>query len=655
MMRLVRSTEITFQSDALRRNYQQRVRRKLAAILQQLELGADANLGLHASEWWPDPDTKVNFNISAGVTEQIIRVHVTHVERHGEQEDVPKKKKVEYKPYLWLGATAVNHSGAIEGEFNTIVAPLIYGFEPEPEDGYNMGTSVEDCEGVGQWDYESSWDWPALLPGDVGGYFAEGAGDLSRWIVIAGYEWASWSDGAPFNQPHAEVATCLDTSVYTTDDFNAIGKVSWSNMILLSNLATQLIAPDAAFAGDDGLELPLHYWQRSVVVDPEGIRARDGRKPEILNFSDAWWANVANGVVVGVERDGEQVVSTVLPGLYRFEIAATGCDCHVTCCGHTQKADIKIRLILGRGSLETGDPDGELEGAPGGGVTVVDFDCEGIGNVNALTTLNACRANTVPLTGFHPWSSSTNSVINPNPADRGFWDQMLMVNIQTGTYELVNFERDFEHFHGAAITVDDQCECDDEQGGAPADWNGGATGIRSTILNIRVAATGKIVTYNINRFLIWQLATVIWTCDGAIEAVTLIGNRGQGCGPTYGEGASYYATGYSYDPTGAEPSKSILTGWSVGELVMVIGAHTATERLYVTKPDPFFLGYEWGVDHRCPNGSVWSSQIKPDARDDGLNNLRFDSATGLYIPDPIVWHYDVSTRGWKLGGPADPG
>jgi hypothetical protein len=677
-------TRTYYETDALRHGYQGRVTQRLKYLLEHIEWGT--NLGHYISEWYPDPDTRVRYMIQPGITGQMIDVKVTHTKRDGGGEKKTRKESSEPRPYLWVGIAAVNHQATLTNEtFGTpfhgnSVMPMVYAYEPEPEDGYTWWESLEVCEGCYQVFGCLAEVWPARLAGDVGAA-ADGAGLPERWIDF-GDAPLTYSDDLTSFGNVAEALMCLDYLTVTgpgnAQVLHATVKITRHKMVLAGMVATQVLAPAAAY--DD--EHDLTYWQYSVIVDPSGVR------PTRREFASKY--RLFNDVGVNFDfkwNEETTILSTALGGLYRIDIAAAALECDGV------SADIKVRVIQGSGAglqKQTGDPEGELESdgnPPGLAITVTDYDCSGIGSEPNETVLNIWYARSFVLGGAHDWSNGPPG-FGPMPADAGFWNTSIMIDVKNNTHSLEPFNPDFPPYYGGGEDIRfNPCFCEDEQGGPPeGGWAGPVTGIMDMNLHVRnlgsqlrdksgqLIPPGGIAWNNPAAGLFWQLAIIDWTCDGNIETVRIIHPRSCPQVPGFAEGATFRAVGIELTQGFGVGAPFILgspieTGWSVGELVIVVnlniffldevllGYKVFSGLLYVARPLPIMLGNSWQAFHACPNGQVWGtandgsgSGFKSDVWYDSRANL-IPTLTRIgyqWTPSPIPMHYDYVARGFVM-------
>lgn len=676
-----------YQSDALRHGYQKAVKRKLEKILEQIELGT--TLGQHVSEWHPDDQTRVNFNIQDGITGRLINVRVEHIRPEGPP--VKKKRKItkEKKPYVWLGVAAINHAGEVPPadptggiSYGHPIEPMIYGFDPEPsgdDGGYTWCNAVELAEGA----FMPCWPECAVTdigaPAECAGVRSEQLDDSdgeARWVLLASGT-ASLDgelDTVQWGQELDDLGGSESITVY--------GKVSAGGIMLTAGIGTQITAPDAAY--DD--EHPIDFWQVAAQIDPDGIRPNPR-----AGGSYSGLVRVHNdlGYTADVTVEDFLFRRPIKGGDYRFEIAALSNDCYEP----TLTGEIKARLIVGKASgltREEGDPNGEIdEEDQDSGILIVDFDCSGIGSVADQTVLNSSYSRAYVLGGAHLYSND-NEGYGQMPADVGFWENMILVNAKENLHRVVSFEPDFQPFHGGGEITFELCECENQAG--DIDFSIGPPGLIEFNFYLKAPnpwrdhtgqfrAAEEVGWVSPLTYLYLQRATVQATCDGRIETVVI--QRPQyDCGkPGYGEGMVFSAVGSTLTLEAGVPTIRIKEdGWSPGQAMIVAGFQkifrafpgtgewlpnfTSTVLYVAAQADANNVANwsspEWQAEYLCSSARLsfgagtgcgpgaphgWKFYTVNDAKGN-LRHVRKDDGGYEWIPAPVSICYSDAARGF---------
>ena len=590
------------------RPYERRATNRLTFILDQLDLGSDANLGYTKVTWLPDELVQVRYLAMEGVLQPIIIVRVEF--RLGidetdagfrlsqvidELEDPPElPEEPKYIPFAWIGIHAGNHrlAGGAEGNNNANfwgwpIDPRLVGFEPTVG-GIGIQrffpSSVESFGGslvIGS-------AWQARV--------GSAADEQIFYRVNDGQQWS-------MNEFGQQQGTFQDGQW----ELSARGLVAASrtNMLALEHLDTFVTAPPAAF-GSGLSELPSNYWKRSIIIPGEtALTFPTGA------FSDT--IDVGGGVLASVSANysGGVIEGTVLSGRYEIGAFAHSFHCEAT------NADLHIRVVTG-GLADDGSASSQI---------VYDFFPTGIGSPCSAARMEYIRV--LSLGGNPPcgFSDDDRNIFGPNDGGAGWWDQSIYINIQTGSASVEPASRDAPFFGGSCNSAYQvSCEnpdcasgCSGEEIVQPAHSLDYPSGFTVSFDQANEINPGVI---DLRGGVLWHMARVVQTDvnTGHICFVQLLGNDGAmggGCSEcqSFSYGTMLRANGYTgltelgIDLTGREEDP-----FNVGQLVTVIGwtdVHdgpclvTGSDwRLIVTDPHGAgqdFTSLYW-FDLRCPRG-----------------------------------------------------
>ena len=269
--------------DPILHPYRRRSEKRLIHILEQLELGAQANLGYTKVTWLPDDLVRIRYLRMEGVLQPIILVRVEFQdaakaaanseavsELLEEIEDIgdPDDRPLPYVPFMWVGIAAFGHS-LIGGTDNPNcdfwgypIDPHLVGFDPPSPLG--IGAPPRDfrdsCETLPGTIYQGGATWAARV--------GNNASEQRLIRVNGGQTWV-------MNQFGIDNGTFQDSDW----DLSTQGLVqsTHSGMTALEHLDTQVTLPPSA-----ELDLPAGYWKRSIIVSSEAI---SGFKSFIAIFS----------------------------------------------------------------------------------------------------------------------------------------------------------------------------------------------------------------------------------------------------------------------------------------------------------------------------------------------------------------------------------
>jgi hypothetical protein len=599
---------VTYEDPALL-PYEHRSIDRLDFILNQLDLGSDANLGYTKVTWLPDQFVRIRYLAMEGILQPIIVVRVefqpgvtaedfkfrstVEFEEEEDQPPTPPPSEPRYIPYAWIGISAFNHalSGGAEGNVNADfwgypVDPHLVGFEPTIG-GIGIirdfPSSVESAGG-------------ALV---IGTSWAERAGhralDQQFYVVNDGQDWQ-------MNEFGIEQGTFQDSDW----DLSTRGWIAASrtNMLALEHLDTFVTAPAAAF-GSGFDELPSNYWKRSIIIPGElGVLFPDGPKSDVIDIGGGAQA------AVSATYGGGGIQGQVLSGRYEIGAFTRNFHCEAT------TAQVHIRVVLG----------GVLDDGLGSSVTVIDFFPSGIGQPCGNNRQNYVRV--TALGGNPPCDlngDNSDNVFGPNDGGAGWWDKSIYINVQNNSISVETASRDAPFFGGGCGTARHH-SCDDPvcTGGCvgdpvapPAHNLDYPLGFTVSFDKANEVNPGVI---DLRGGVLWHMARVtqVDNITGQICFVQLQGNDGAQGGTC--AGCQAFSYGHTLRANGYHGLKELGTDlrqleqgrFNVGELVTVIGwtdVHDAPclaapggWRLIVTDPHGAgqdFTSLYW-YDLRCP-------------------------------------------------------
>jgi hypothetical protein len=555
------NTSYSFE-DPLLHPYQRRADKRLNFILDQLDLGSDANLGYTKVTWLPDEIVRVRYWAQEGITQPIIVVRVEFQEdfrnkfqqeklaelleeiEDEDDDDVPPPRK--YIPFMWVGIAAIEHSlaGGFPdnpncGFWGYPIDPRLCGFDPR-----QAGAQQVD------YDFEHSCEsFPGLLA--IGGSWASRVGNNAaqqRFFRVNG------GQTYVYNQFGIEQGTFQDTDWLLTA--NGLVQATHTNMIALEHVDTQVTQPVAAL-GTGLSKLPDGYWKRSIIVAPGGI--------EFPNGSFGYVNELGGGVAATMSAtySGGTIVSELIPGKYEIQAFSQTFQCECT------QARIHIRFVMGDGAGE---------------VTVTDFFPASIGTPPINNRMFYLRD--LVLGGNPPCGEANEeTVFGPNDGGLGWWEFSVQADVQNGVLSDADTAHRDAPFFGSGCAATPKkgpdfpaCRsCSGETTVAPANNLDYPNGIHWLTFN----APGGQSTLDLRGGVLWHMARVAQVDgDGHICRIVLLGNDGAAgacaCTP-FSYGTNMPALGVSADiPLGSNltelcGAEQCQVAFGVGEQVVVVG------------------------------------------------------------------------------------
>jgi hypothetical protein len=581
--------------------YQRRSEKRLNLILEQLDLGSEANLGYTKVTWLPDEIVRVRYLAMEGILEPIIVVRVEFQPSFKEAFDQERLKEVieqltqeiideaeeelpeTYIPFAWVGIAAIDHAlaGPFEGNgscpfWGYPVDPHLAGFEPNLQ-GDNLvdlgfDNSCETQPGF----LTAGNDWLNNVPG----------GSEQLFLRLNGGQ--TWT----LNQFALDQGTFQDSDWYLSA--NGVAQSSHGGMVAMEHTDTQATLPDAASEG-----VGAGYWKRSIILAPGGAPLPEG--------DVAYTVQMGGGATAAIKAtySGGTIFSQSLLGHYEIQFFGRSFHCECT------SARIHVRVITG---------------AVGGSISTFDFFPGDIGQPPIANRMVYDRD--VSLGGLPPCGGSQ-LARGPNDGGQGWSNRALFINLQTGNVFDGTANRRQPYFSGG-------CGASYHPGPDHPDCIGGCTGETTVqpannldypqgIHFITYNAGGQQANIDLRGGVLWHMARVAQV-DAAtrhICRVILVGNDGAegacACRP-FSYGHNMPALGIDPDiPLGSNltqlcGAEQCQVPYSVGELVTVVGVTnpfstfcaqmTGDWRLIVTKPQgghgEVFTNRFWS-ELRCPS------------------------------------------------------
>ena len=552
------------------RPYKQRSADRLNFILEQIDLGSNANLGYTKVTWLPDAVVRVRFLRMEGILEPIIVVRVEFQEAHldrreqakrlaelaEEQQEDDDPDDETYRPFAWIGIRAVNHSKPNIAPENPncafwgyAVDPHLCGFDPRP-----LGESQVD------YDYTKTCEsYPiSHMEGTAFAAFNTGFNaDKQRFFVV--------SDGQDFT----ENQFCEDSGNFQWQDytmpFDGEVNASHSNMVLLELLDVRVTEPDAAVGWNA---------KRAIVIAPQGINFPTGSRNADFEIFPGCVLNMF------ATYSGGSIVSSLLGGEYEIQAFSQNYSCECT------QADIELRVILGEF---------------GGNQMVFDFTVPGIGSPPENNTQFYFRE--VIMGGYFSCRDDFQNAFGPCDHGVGWSTQSLFVDVVKGTVRQGTATILAPHFNrGCATTkkfgpkAPGCVGCIGDPTLQPAnslDYPGGESYLTA------VNSQGNLYSLDLRGGVLWHLARVtqVDNVSGFVCRVLLVGNDG-GQGECVCRPFSYHhnmpAIGVSANiPIGVDLRDFADSGqvpYQVGELVVVIGwSNPITDTCKILPGDWFLI------------------------------------------------------------------
>ena len=591
--------------------YRARAQQHLDLIIDDLAESADSTLGMARRKWAPADDVMVDYLVMEGPLVPTIQVRISHVE--GEAAVGKEAEEAEYKPYMWVGIAMFNQAQNSNcsdnpncGFLGSSVEGRLYGLDPVVQD--------DDADPGSDYDINDSTEF---LGGEIyGGAF----GQRNRVVAAYGGEPANrlldWGGTIVLIQPVDQFL--IDEGNFQAQNYVQLNRslVSRTGMISCEGPLAQETAPPEAMTDIDSET----YWQRSIVLDPDGFLIGDPDETAVLrgamcvNRPGEANSDCVNQFNYAVTAPfGGTVPTNIEAGVYEISCFCEAFECECV------TGSVHIRLVLGKSSTSLRRIEGEDgsirydAGTRGGGrVTVVDIFPETIGSNDEIARF---LFRDLMLGGLPPCLDDDRNAFGGNPRSRGWWDQAIRVNVKAGTFEIepATILKPFFEQGGACGDTVVAGECDPACIGCTGNDPTDAEGVRvpypaPTCQTIQDPETDALSTIDLMGGVLWHMARV-WQVDsqGCICWIKLVGNDG-GQGSCSVNPFAYnhteqaigtHISGNLFNP-GDDPTQlgdgtgqpSCDGGWSVGELVTVIGSTGpcnpcgvgGTRRLVVTQP-----------------------------------------------------------------------
>jgi hypothetical protein len=586
--------------------YQRRSAQRLDIILEQIDLGALANLGYAKVTWLPDKIARVRYTVMEGILEPIILVKIDFQEEERNRqtredlEELPDVEEVEeeiYSPYLWVGIASFNHVLTKENTDN--VNCLFWGY-PVDSRLYALEPRFEAADGETLFGFRNSAE---SLPGTLfaggqvwvnrieGAFPDTGASEQTSFQVNSGQDWI-------FNQFMLDQGTFQDSD-WRLSSKGVVAAAINSGMIATEHMDTLVTAPPEAYGTAEypdailGESTPIDpgYWRRSIIVDPGGHEFPEGLFSQTINVIDDLGTAINSATYAG-----GTIPCDVLPGEYEISAFAQSFSCECT------EARLHIRMVLGD---------------TGGAVTVVDFFPEGPGSTPTESRHDFIRN---LVLGGQPGSSEkcqeiTNNIFGGNDGGVGWWPLSLYVNVEIGSFRLDTGSRLQPHFDFECPIPPkfgpDHPNCAISCTGDAVESPANFLDYGSAFFNTTYVIDGNLdepFALDLRGSVLWHMARVVQVRSntGFICFVKLLGNDGAaggGCSP-----CQAFSYGHTLRAIGVDPAiplgtnLALLPGqgrvpYTVGELVTVIGF-----------TDPFgtpcgVLGGDWRLIVTRPHGA----------------------------------------------------
>ena len=590
------------------RPYEKRAEKRLTFILDQLDLGSDANLGYTKVTWLPDEFVQVRYLAMEGILQPIIVVRVefqpgkdensagfihSQVIAEEEDEEIPEVEEPQYIPFAWIGIHASDHAlssnpGNPNADFwGWPQDPRLVGFEPTAGGiGIirDMADSVESAGGA----LIAGSSWIARQ--------GNGAADQKFFRVHGGQE-------IQYNQFGLEQGTFQDNQWYLT--YDGLVASSRNNMLALEHLDTFVTAPPAAFTQPGSPSTPdfypRNYWKRSIIIPGQlGVNFPEGEEADTIDVGGGVFATTK------ATYEGGQIFSPIKDGRYEIGAFAHGYHCEAT------TARFQIRVVTG-GVDPTGGPSQQF---------IYDFFPLGIADDCANCRMEWIRV--IALGGNPPCGlgDAPEEVFGPNDGDVGWWNNSIYVNVNTGAASVESASRDAPFFGGnCGGPLQTPCGSQDCIGGCDGepvvppshslDYPSG--------FSVSYSAGGGESVLDLRGGVLWHMARVTQVDISSKEIcfVQLIGNdtaQGGACSgcQSFSYGTMLRARGYRGIELGQDLREVEESAFTVGEIVTVVGwtdfvgeacgVSAGDWRLLVT--DPHGAGQDFTSQYwqqlRCP-------------------------------------------------------
>lgn len=428
-----------FDHEALRL-YEHMGSQKLKAIVEQMAESADSHLGYHRSKWNPDTGVEISYLIFDGPIVPHIEMRISYTPHEGGGE---KEVEEEYTPYMWVGIAIYDASltGGCGNDnpncpfWGYPVEGRLYGLDPRPDneldqlalDPFDINDSVETLGGEV---YGGFFGQSQRVVNEYGGTLARRLITLGEAFFDGGDDFLGMEQGSFSNQDYAHLGSLT---------------VSKGGLIASEGPACHLTAPSQAY--DSTWESQGRYWQRSILLDPDGTDYgfKDDEGQPAPAITSEMCAIRFGGVGskcnhsygAGTTLDGGVGVVKVpaLSGSYEISAFAQSFPCECT------RGSVHIRMVLGKEPAtdeKTTHRDERraerVEQDPKPKISVIDFFPATIGTINDETARFFYRD--LMLGGLPPCSDDPDNAFGGNPRGTGYWNESIYVNVIDGTWNL---------------------------------------------------------------------------------------------------------------------------------------------------------------------------------------------------------------------------
>lgn len=666
--------------------YEKIAAKKLADIIELLELGENSNLQQDARVYLPDQIAQISYVVMEGILDPIILVDIQRQDRKRDQTELEEKEeqpqeeeRFYYIPRFEVYITTRNHvMNFYPGNNNC-------GFQQYPPEGRLIGWEPEFEEGQAYGDQEYGYNhtveslpgfsYANFFPTWLSTHSCQPGAEIDRRVTVV--ENSNYVYGANFNDEGFFGDQDWHLTYSESVVVSANGMVACENGETYSHTTTDarrpLDQPEVDFTIFEE-ELSPWFWHRSIVVGGVTFGAKDPNTGTILPKSmfrpciniggDPGTVGEADATTWTAQYLVESAGNTeVLPGEYEIQAYAQSYSCEC------MEAEVRIRLVLGGRAVNIEELAQQIGGPTSTNVKwtpimeIVDIVPEDIGTAGSLARF---YGRDLVLGGFGNCDSSDPVRGSLRSNSWGFWGKSLYVDPIAGKWRIgePTWREPFYNNSGC-IT---EANCPESPNDPP--WDPGCIGCTgdSSVCKGSICTehpyclkAGEGIWTDIRGLAAWSLARIVRVdaVTGKICQVQLIGNDTAQGGPCATKSFSYescnFASGIDPSiPLGSDlseyPDQGIIGGWAIGEVVVVIGYtnpcsgrcdgsvdYTGDFRWLVTKTTTGtddFLSFFW-KQLRCPEGIGFENYLNQIIE---IGKIQKDC--GQIAPDPVTLRYE---------------
>jgi hypothetical protein len=627
--------------------YEKIAAKKLADIIELLDLGEPANLQLDKRVYTPDSVARITYTVMEGILEPIILIDVSRqpsekeeIEKEELEDPVEQETKYYYIPSFWVGITTRNHTRELfPGNINCgwegyPPEGRLIGFEPAFDEGqayggqeYGYNHTVESIPG-----FHYAFSWTAANGEQPGAQIPRliqigTASDYTEGSEVQYQGWFGYQDWI-LSYGFAEYIIQSENGMVATENANCYISAP-------RDAYRPLFQANVDFSVFEDEELGPEFWHRSIIVGGATFGKVDINTGEVPDYAcsrpcifigeDPSDAPPENRTTWTSKFDGSTRGGTVLPGEYEIMamVQSYSCECF--------ECEPVVRLILGGRSVEFEALSGDLVNY----VPIMEI-VDILPNICTHGTQARFYYRDLVLGGYRFCSEDDTETGGLRDDTPGWWGNSLYVDPMAATWRIGAPSHQDPFFNNVPCGPSPN---DPPNSSACLGCTGDDSGCKGSAVCSEVPyciKAGPGVAYDVRGLASFHLARVVEVDanSGRICRVQLVGNDGGQGGPcaetTFSYNYCWFGSGIDPSiPLGSDlstyPDQGVIGGWVVGQLVVVIGYTNACTTLCDGSSDPPYGDFRWLVtavrtptddftnlfwsQFRCPNGIAFETYL----------------------------------------------